>query len=384
MTPNPLFFAKIFYFFFYAAWACLLPFLALYYQSLGFSGSQIGLLSSISPLITLFAAPFWSGLADASRRHKRILLATLFGTGAAVFLISLSRSFLALVPMVALYAFFTAPVIPLVDSSVINLLGDHPERYGSQRLWGAIGWGIAGPVAGRLTETFGLSFSFYGYLTLAAFALLAVLRLPIHSAAPRSAYWNGLRKLLADRRWYVFLLIVFLSGIGFNVVHSFLFLHMSNLDASNTTMGLALTVATISEVPVLFFSGFMLRRWGMRGLMLASLAFYVFRAFGLAFASEPWHVLLLQLTHGLTFSAMLVAGVSFASQMAPPGLGATAQGVFSSTMTGFGGITGALVGGVLFQQFGGKGLYAASGAVVLIGLLLFVLFQGKQEQANST
>ena len=42
--------AKLFYFIFYAAMAALSPFLTLYYQSLGLSGTQIGLLAGLVPL----------------------------------------------------------------------------------------------------------------------------------------------------------------------------------------------------------------------------------------------------------------------------------------------------------------------------------------------
>ena len=41
--------AKLFYFIFYAAMAALSPFLTLYYQSLGLSGTQIGLLAGLGP-----------------------------------------------------------------------------------------------------------------------------------------------------------------------------------------------------------------------------------------------------------------------------------------------------------------------------------------------
>jgi MFS family permease len=71
---------------------------------------------------------------------------------------------------------------------------------------------------------------------------------------------------------------------------------------------------------------------------------------------------------------MWVAGVSFSSEMAPPGLGATAQGLFSSTVMGFGGIIGALAGGLLIDHFGGAGMYFWTGTAVLFGLWIFVAF----------
>ena len=386
MNLKALFFAKASYFFYYAALACFLPFLALYFQSLGFTGSQIGLLVSINPLTALFAGPFWNGMADATHRHKAVLLGVMVGCGVSVFLISLTRNFGLLIPLVAAYSFFSSPIIPLFNSSILNLLGDRQEEFGSQRLWASIGWGVAGPIVGWLTGRFGLHLAFYSYLVAITLALLTTLRLPIYSAGshPDGTYWRRLQTLIANKSWYLFLLVIFLSGIGLSVVDNFLFLYMQEMGASNTLMGLALTAATISEIPVLFFASWMLRRWGTRGLLVISLAAIVFRIFGYTLADAPWQVLLLQFTHGLTYSAMLVAGVTFASQMAPAGLDATAQSVFHTTMTGMGGITGSLAGGMLFERFGGEGLYAISGTVVLLGLVFFLVNRKHFEKAAST
>ena len=62
-----------FYFLYFAALSSFMPFIVLFYQELQFNGTQIGLLTGIPPLITLVAAPFWTGVADASRRHRLIM-----------------------------------------------------------------------------------------------------------------------------------------------------------------------------------------------------------------------------------------------------------------------------------------------------------------------
>src|SRR5512136_1110520 len=64
----------------FAAMAFVQPFLVLYYQSLDFTGAQIGLLVGLSPLVTLLSAPLWTGVADKTRQHRLIMsLAILAG-----------------------------------------------------------------------------------------------------------------------------------------------------------------------------------------------------------------------------------------------------------------------------------------------------------------
>lgn len=68
-----------FSFLFFASVASVSPYTVLYYRGLGFTGAQIGLLTGITPLITLFSVPLWTGLADVTRRHRLVMSLALLG-----------------------------------------------------------------------------------------------------------------------------------------------------------------------------------------------------------------------------------------------------------------------------------------------------------------
>ena len=161
-----------FYFLYYAAMAAMLPFLVLFYQQLGFTGTQIGILTGISPLIIVIGGPFWTGVADATRRHRVVMS---LGIGMAV-LASLSflnlRSFWAVAAAIGLFNFFLAPVIALADGATVASLGAEREKYGRVRLGGTLGWAVSAFVAGLLIERFGLDMSFWSYAVLMFLALL--------------------------------------------------------------------------------------------------------------------------------------------------------------------------------------------------------------------
>src|SRR5512139_1326929 len=104
-----------FYFLHYAAFSALLPFMVLFYQQLNFTGTQIGLLTGIPPLLTLVAAPFWTSVADATRRHRLIMS---LGIGAALISILIIQSiatFVLIFILILIYNFFFAPVGSLAD-----------------------------------------------------------------------------------------------------------------------------------------------------------------------------------------------------------------------------------------------------------------------------
>ena len=364
---------KTFYFLFFAGLAALMPFLALYYEGLGLSGRQIGVLTAIPPLIALFAASLWGGLADATHQHRRLLGLAMAGAIVCVLVLSQASSFLLLGVLIVGYAFFFAPINPLVDNSAMEMLGERKNQYGQLRLWGAIGWGVSAPLIGRLVETHGLRWSFLGYALIMALGLVVILRLPISENSISSSFWHGFRVLMARRRWILFLIVVFVAGLGAGILNNYLFLYMNQLGASETLMGLALTVATLSELTVFALSGRMLQRWGTGRMLAASIVAMVIRMLAYSVVTTPWAVLVIQLLHGFTFAALWTAGVSYANSAAPRGMGATAQGVFSGVTMGLAAATGAFVGGWLYQGVGPVLMFRWAGIGIALALLVAAL-----------
>jgi MFS transporter, PPP family, 3-phenylpropionic acid transporter len=371
---NKMLLPKVFYFFYYAAGAALFPFVGLYYREIGLSSQEIGWLFALKPFTSLFSASLWGGVADATRRHRQLLLIAILGGIGAALTLSVTTLWIALIPVVITFAFFMAPIIPLVDNSVLETLGENRNRYGRIRLWGALGWGITALVIGQLTESFGLSYSFYGYAILMSGCFVIATQLPISPVHIGQSFKVGLKQLVANKQGLLFLVTLLISGIGLSTAHSFLFLYMKDLGASQSLMGMALAIATVSELFVFFYSGRLLDRWGTRRVLIASLIAHIIRLIGYSAVRSPEWVLLIQLLHGPTFSLIWVAGVSYANQMAPKGMGATAQGLLSAIYFGVGATGGGLFGGYLYEHLGPFHMYFWAGIWVFGGLVLFVLF----------
>jgi PPP family 3-phenylpropionic acid transporter len=357
----------------FAAAASLSPFLVLRYQALGLSGQQIGVLTGLPPLMMLLGASFWGALADAAKQHQRLFRLSILAVMAFAVLLALAAQFWTLLPVIALFAFCGTPITPLMDNSVLEWLGDHRERYGKVRLWGAVGWGVAAPVVGRLAEQLGLNVSSYGYLFFMALALLVSLRLPIAQASIGRKWGQGLRSIVRDGQWLQFLFVALMGGTTLAVVQNYLFLYMDRLGARSSVMGLALSVATLGEVVVFWLSERMVRGLGRRGLLMLALGALAVRVMAYSLIRVPWLVLPVQLLHGLCFSAMWVASVGLASEIAPEGMGATAQGLLTSVFFGLGGAIGGLGGGMIYGRLGFAVVFRLAAAFAILGMIVFAL-----------
>jgi PPP family 3-phenylpropionic acid transporter len=355
----------LFYFLLFAGYASAFPFIVVYYQDLGFSGTQIGLLTGISPLITFFSAPFWTRLADSTRRHRLLMSLTMAAGILAVFLFPLLQAFVPILFVSIMMSFFLAPASSFADNSTMHTLGEKKELYGRIRLGGSLGYALAAPLAGAIVQSTGLRTAFWIAGSFYFLCLLVSQKFDHGSSGAKPAARGGTAAILRDPRWIVFLGIAFAGGLSMTAANNYLFPLMKELGAKESLMGIALSIGTLLEFPVLFFGNRLIRWLKPYGLFIVSMVITGLRLILFGLNSSPDLILLIQLLNGFSFAAMWMAGVAYAHERAPAGLTTTAQGLFSATVFGIGSATGGFLGGPLLEILGGRGLFLVYGSVAI-------------------
>ncbi len=364
------------YFLLFAGVATHRPYLVLYYQSLSFTGTQIGLLTGMAPLITLVSVPLITGLADRTNKHGLIMSLSLLVLISGLVLYPYLKTFALVLGITILTALVFSPTVPLSNSATMFMLGDRKGLYGRIRLGGTIGFGVAATLAGTLVESYGLKTAFWSAAALFFVAFLASQELVYGGEEGRESADRGRAiELLKSPHFLLFLLIAFSGGISFATLNTYLFPYMKALGAGESMMGLALTIGTIAEIPVLFFASGFIKRFGAYTLVAFSIAMTGLRFLLLAVVASPIFVLLVQLLNGLNYPLLMVAGVPYADEHAPQGLHATAQGLFNASLGGIGYAIGGLVGGLLLDRMGARGMYAVFSVFVALVLALVSLFR---------
>ena len=364
-----------FYLLYFGAGACFFPYIVLYYQSLGFSGAQIGILSAISPLISLVGAPFWTGIADVSHRHRLVMSITLLGAIGLAVLFPLVRTIAAVLVLISLYSFMIAPVNSFADTATMTMLGDQQNMYGRVRVGGTIGWGVIAPIAGLVIAKYGLNWAFWLYAVILFIGFLVSQRFLYSEVKQQVSIKHGMRELFSNRRMVLFLATAFVTGMALMSINSFLGAYMGGLGIEKSLFGFALAIPIIVELPVLFFANRLLTRLKPHGLLVLSMFATMLRLFLYATFTSAAGILVFQLINGFTFATLWVAGVSYINENAPPGLSATTQGVFGATVFGFGAAGGGFMGALLLERVGGPQMYGIFGVLMLVMLIVYVLFE---------
>ena len=364
-----------FYLMYYAANACLFPYWVLYYQGLGFTGAQIGLLFALSPLIFMVGAPFWTGVADTTHRHKLVMGLTLLVSIGLAAVFPFARTFAPVLLMSLVYSFMLSPANSFADTATMTMLGNQKDMYGRVRLGGTIGWGIVASVAGVVIEKYGMNFAFWLYAALMFVAFLVSRKFTFNHVKQSVSLKHGMRDLFSNRRFVLFLAIAFVCGMALTSINMYLSAYMAELGFGESIIGVALSIGIVAEFPALFFADRMLAKLKPHGMLILSMLATMARLFLYATLTTKTGVLVFQLINGITFASLWVAGVSYVNEIAPPGLSATAQGIFGATVFGFGSAAAGFLGAILLERVGGARMYAVFGVLMLAALVVYLVLE---------
>jgi MFS transporter, PPP family, 3-phenylpropionic acid transporter len=376
---HPRFWASAFYFAYFAAGGAYSSYLIIYYRQSGMSVPQIGILASLPTLMYLLGNPIWAAVADIFHMHKKLLPLTASLTIPAILLISLVHSFWLLSLMVLIFSLCISPVIALADYSVINMLGEKSYEYGKVRIWGAVSFGLSAWATGWLVERYGPPVLFMIFSAAMAAAVYISLQMQAPRLVRSQSYWQSLRKLSADYRWYAFLLGLFLVGLSFASINNYFILFMKSLGGGEGLFGLSVAFAGVSELPTFLFSSYLLRKLTAKRMLILGVFMMGVRCLLISLMVDPRMALLVQMMHGLTFSMIWIAGVSYTNEIAPPGMGATAQALFSATQFGLGNGIGALLGSQVYAAFGPVILYRSAAVSALCGFIFLLVISMRRK-----
>lgn len=359
----------------FGAVGALGPFIALYYRELGMSGARVGLLAALPSVGVALLAPFWGAFADARSNHRLVLRIALVLTALAAVGLARAEAFWLVLVLAGMMALFSAPTPSILDSYGLAIAERRGASlrggYGAIRVWGSLGytvgvWCVGRWMGGEVSNAFLLAYA--GCLLLAG---VCTLGLPSMGERKAARVWDVPGAVLKNRPLLVLMLTAYLLSIGSTTMYSFLGIRLRELGGGADLIGAAFALNAASELPVVFFGSWFIARLGAVRLLVLAIVVYAARLAAYSVLPGADWVLPVQLLHGFSFGAFLLASVTLARGLAGPGLSGTALGLLSSMSFGFGSITGSLAGGAMLDRVGAVGVFRAAAIVTLIALGVF-------------
>lgn len=405
MLTTRLSFMMFLQFFIWGGWFVTLgTYLA---NNLNASGTQISLAFSTQSWGAIIA-PFIIGLiADRYFNAEKILGILHVAGGILLYQMYKAGDFADFFPYVLAYMILYMPTLALVNSVAFRQMSDPSKEFSKIRVWGTVGWIIAGLVIsyifswdsalaiseGHLRNTF--------LMCSIASILLGLFSFTLPETPPAIAKGEQLTLkdmlgldalgLLKDKNFAIF----FISSILICIPLAF---YYQNTNPFLTEIGVTnatgkMTIGQISEVAFMLLLPFFLKRYGFKNTLIFGMIAWALRYALFAFGNADNLVFML-LTgialHGICYDFFFVSGQIYTDSKAGEKFKSSAQGMITLATYGVGMLIGFYVAGLITDAYvvgGGHNwhsiwLFPAGFAIVVLAFFWFT-FKGEKAEKEA-
>ncbi|MFI8478949.1 MFS transporter [Pseudomonas sp. NPDC078700] len=361
-----------FYFFYFALLGGTAPFLALYFDHLGFAPARIGELIAIPMLMRCIAPNIWGWLGDYSGQRLAIVRFGAVATLLCFSAIVLDTSYVWLALIMASHAFFWHAVLPQFEVITLAHLREQTARYSQIRLWGSIGFIVAVIGLGQLFEW--VSLDAYPWALILIMSGIVISSLWVPNAQPQNRPANltdgGFIKQLRRPGILAFYLCVCLMQLSNGPYYTFLSLHLEAQGYSRGVIGVLWALGVLAEIILFMFMAKLLVRFSLRTVLLASFLITAVRWLLLGnFADHLWILLFAQLMHAATFGSFHAAAIHFVQRSFADRQQGQGQSLYAAT-AGVGGALGALYAGYSWNTLGAAWTFSLASLAVLAAAII--------------
>ncbi|OYW78616.1 MAG: hypothetical protein B7Z26_09495, partial [Asticcacaulis sp. 32-58-5] len=368
----------LFYTFVYIGTGASLPFMPVWFQAQGLSGSEIGLILAVPLLLRAASGPIIGVWADNFRLYRTPMI--WLALAGAVFYALMAAS-----PALGDYKFhgflvlwtvgytLTTSVSPLIDAMTFQLAAREGFAYTFPRAIGSAVFVATNILLGFLMTLLSSDIILV-WVVLAGLGISAAAALILQPKSkddlveagktddgPRESGVARLKALLANPTlvWVVVAMGCFQASHSF--YYGFSTIIWRDMGYSGTICGYLWAVGVVAEVAYMWFTLNWRRKVGpWRMLILAGILSVI--RWGITALSPPLTVLwFVQALHAFSFAAIYLAGLELVQTLSPRRLGSLAQSLNAAFTTGVMMGLGTLASGAVYDLIGSWGYLMMAG-----------------------
>ncbi len=378
----------------YAIWGSWSPVLSDYLiNKLGFSGTQVGFIYSLLPLATIIS-PFIGGqVADRYFATQKIIAILQLVGGVLLVVGSRLTDFSSLAVLMLIYCLIYAPTLALTNSIAFIHLRNTEREFGQIRVWGTIGWIIAG----LLLAGWRVAFKSFGLAPIAGDTLLlaglfslimGLTSFSLPHTPPKKettkpwAFLEAMR-MLKDKNFAVFITLAFIvaTELMFYYVMTAPFLTSKKIGVSSSAVSGVMVIAQIAEIFVMaLLLPYFLPRFGIRTTLLIGILAWPVRYIIFVIGQPSWLVIASLALHGFCYVFFFTAAFIYVDRVAPSDIRASAQSLITFATIGVGNYLGSLFAGWIQSLFTGpegtnwQAVFTVPAVITIICAFIFLLF----------
>ena len=292
---------KILFFLKFMAEAMFIPFLALYYKSLGFTETNIGLFIAIPPLIGICLTPIYSIVCKNVKVAKTTFSIISIISLVCMFLYFKLTSYAGLLTVIVLFNIFHANNFGLLEAFASVCASNNNTDYSKVRVYGSFAYVFGLVLSGFLTrlDSFFLAICIAGGLT----AISIIISFTLHVTPTNEVVEKrDLKALFKTRNYFIFIIFMALFIGTTNVADDFYSTYLKETKGfSNDTYGYLQASFIVVEGLVIIFLFSFRKKFKFRHLYFFAIFFPILRYFASALDAPIYVLVLIGLTRGITW-----------------------------------------------------------------------------------
>ena len=359
----------LFFFAYYGYVGVFSPYASLYFADRGLSATQIGILMSLMQVMRIFGPNVWGWVADQSRRRVLVLRLTSVAAALTFCGMFVGQSFMFFFALMVTVNLFTSAQGPISEALMLSSMRGDLTHYGRVRLWGSVGFIVLVTLSGYALDWQGIELMPWIALLMLVMVTSVTFSLHEEPATQHAQPTNSVRELLSRKSVLSFFASTFLMIAAHSSLYVYYSLYLSDMGYSKSVIGLMWSLGVIAEILFFFYQAPLFRRFGVRKLMLLSLAIAVVRFLMIGWGAQSLAVLLVaQVLHAATFGVHHSASVATLQRWFAGPLQARGQALYISISYGLGGTVGGLLLSACWDTFGARWVYVLAAIMSLLGL----------------
>ncbi len=375
----------LFFFAYYGYVGVFSPYASLYFADRGLSATQIGILMSLMQVMRIFGPNVWGWVADQSRRRVLVLRLTSVAAALTFCGMFVGQTFVFFFALMVTVNLFTSAQGPISEALMLSSMRGDLTHYGRVRLWGSVGFIVLVTVSGYALDWQGIELMPWIALLMLVMVTSVTFSLHEEPSTQHAQPSNSVRELLSRKSVLSFFASTFLMIAAHSSLYVYYSLYLSDMGYSKTVIGLMWSLGVIAEILFFFYQAPLFRRFGVRKLMLFSLAIAVVRFLMIGWGAQSLAILLVaQVLHAATFGVHHSASVATLQRWFAGSLQARGQALFISISYGLGGTVGGLLLSACWDTFGARWVYVLAAIMSLLGLFAAQLsYRWQDEEAQA-
>jgi len=352
------------------------------------TAEQVTRMLSFAPIVSFLSQNTFAYISDRTQKHKSVLIFVILGTIAGSLLVSWIASlnnFTLTIIAYFLFAFFYPSLGALSENFTLEYSKINNIPYGRIRLFGSLGFAIAGQVAGIITGRYGLPIIFYVFALCTLIPLLLAPRFS-NIEVDETEDMTQDESLFTDNKVYSQLF----KNKAFIIIMLCSFFILASLNVTGTIFGLYITqhaglpleflgttvlISAGTEIPMMFYSNKLINKFGVYRILALAGFLNAIRFLTYFFFPNQVAILIVTATHGIGYGSAFTAIMHLIEKEIPTHIRATAISFNTSFAMGIGTFAMTFLSSLVMNA---RQTYVFLALFQAMGVLLCVYLAAKQ------